>query len=133
MYVTLYKNFQKSGLLFKLTKTSRSSNSSRVSFLRIFFTRGLLSNVYKNAQKLFCFVLFVVIKKNCRKWFFETCRHSLTCMKCILKGFQKQSHRGVPMKRCSENMQQIYRRTPMPKCDFNKVALKSHFGMGVLL
>ena len=26
------------------------------------------------------------------------------------------------MKRCSENMQQIYRRTPMPKCDFNKVA-----------
>ena len=22
---------------------------------------------------------------------------------------------------CSENMQQIYRRTPMPKCDFNKV------------
>ena len=39
-----------------------------------------------------------------------------------------------------ENMQQLYRRTPMPKCDFNKVALqrkvtllKLHFGMGVLL
>ena len=30
--------------------------------------------------------------------------------------------RGVSRKRCSENMQQIYRRTPMPKCDFNKVA-----------
>ena len=27
------------------------------------------------------------------------------------------------MKRCSENMHQIYKRTPMPKCDFNKVAL----------
>ena len=26
--------------------------------------------------------------------------------------------------RCYENMQQIYRRTPMPKCDFNKVALQ---------
>ena len=25
-------------------------------------------------------------------------------------------------KRCSENMQQIYRRTSMPKCDFSKVA-----------
>ena len=25
-------------------------------------------------------------------------------------------------KRCSENMQQIYRRTPMQKCDFNKLA-----------
>ena len=28
-------------------------------------------------------------------------------------------------KRCSENMQQTYRRTPIPKCDFNKVACKS--------
>ena len=29
--------------------------------------------------------------------------------------------KGVLEKRCSENMQQIYRRTPMPKCSFNKV------------
>ena len=29
---------------------------------------------------------------------------------------------GVPRKRYSENIQQIYRRTPMPRCDFNKVA-----------
>ena len=39
-------------------------------------------------------------------------------------------------KRCSENMQQIYRRTRMPMYDFNKVATssaKSHFRMGVLL
>ena len=35
---------------------------------------------------------------------------------------QKQSPRGVPSKRSSENMQQIYRRAPMPKCDFNIVA-----------
>ena len=27
-------------------------------------------------------------------------------------------------KKCSENMQQIYRRTPMPISDFNKVALE---------
>ena len=27
-------------------------------------------------------------------------------------------------KMCSENMQQIYRRTPMPKCHFNEVALQ---------
>ena len=33
----------------------------------------------------------------------------------------KQPSRGAFIKRCSENMQQIYRRTPMPKCDFNKV------------
>ena len=36
---------------------------------------------------------------------------------------QKQPFRGVHKKRFSENIQQIYRRTPMPKCDFNKVAL----------
>ena len=30
-------------------------------------------------------------------------------------------------KRCSENMQQIYRRTLLPKCDFNKVALMAAF------
>ena len=38
--------------------------------------------------------------------------------------YQNQPSRGVLKKRCSENMQQIYRRTPMPKCDFNKVALQ---------
>ena len=34
---------------------------------------------------------------------------------------QKQPSKGVLMKGCSNNMQQIYRRTPMPKCNFNKV------------
>ena len=28
----------------------------------------------------------------------------------------------VLKKKCSENIPQIYKRTPMPKCDFNKVA-----------
>ena len=55
---------------------------------------------------------------------------------------QKQPSRGALKKKCSENTQQIYGRTDMPKCDFNKVALqiycfatllKPHFGMGVLL
>ena len=37
--------------------------------------------------------------------------------------------------RCSKNLQQIYRRTPMPKCNFNKIALlcKLNFGMAVNL
>ena len=35
---------------------------------------------------------------------------------------QKQPPRGVPRKSFSKNIQQIYRKTPMPKCDFNKVA-----------
>ena len=35
--------------------------------------------------------------------------------------------RGVLRKRCSKNMQQIYRRTPMAKRDFNKVALQLYW------
>ena len=35
---------------------------------------------------------------------------------------QKQPSSGALRKRCSENMQQIYKRTHMPKSDFNKVA-----------
>ena len=37
------------------------------------------------------------------------------------QSIQKQPSRRVLRKRCSGNMQQIYRRTPMPKSDFNKV------------
>ena len=37
---------------------------------------------------------------------------------------KKQSFKGVLRKMCSENMQKIYWRTPMLKCDFNKVAKK---------
>ena len=35
--------------------------------------------------------------------------------------YQKEPSRGVLRKRWSVNMQQIYRRTPLPKCYFNKV------------
>ena len=39
----------------------------------------------------------------------------------------KQPSRGIFIKRCSENMLQIYRRRSMPKCDFNKVALQLYW------
>ena len=38
---------------------------------------------------------------------------------------QWQPSIGILTKRCSENIQQMYRRTPISKCDFNKVA-KQH-------
>ena len=44
----------------------------------------------------------------------EHCKHIATCFKNM--ELQKQPSRGVLRKRCSENMQQIYKRTPMPKC-----------------
>ena len=81
----------------------------------------------------------------------KLCSHNQNMVVSVYH-YQKQPPRGVPRKKCSENMQQIYRRTTMPKCDVNKVALqiyskfkeehprpsvisilKSHFGMGVLL
>ena len=40
---------------------------------------------------------------------------------------QKQPSRGVLRKRCSENMQQVYRGTLMPECNFNKVALQLYW------
>ena len=45
----------------------------------------------------------------------------------ILSYFQKQPFRGFLRKRCSENMQQNYRRSPMPKCDFNNVAFQLYW------
>ena len=40
----------------------------------------------------------------------------------------RSSHPEVILKRrCSENMQQIYRRTLMPKCGFNKVAMQLYW------
>ena len=40
----------------------------------------------------------------------------------LFQYMQKQLSRGILRTRCSGNMQQIYQRIPMPKCDFNKVA-----------
>ena len=39
---------------------------------------------------------------------------------------QKQPSRCV-LKKCSENILKIFMRTPMPKCDFNKVALQLYW------
>ena len=57
--------------------------------------------------------------------------HNLLLAKLAAHGvdesfIQKQSPKGVLSKSCSENTQQIYRRTPMSKCDFNKVALQHY-------
>ena len=41
----------------------------------------------------------------------------------ILSDVQKHPFRGVLRKRCSENMQQMCKRTPMPKCYFNDFVL----------
>ena len=52
--------------------------------------------------------------------FFAQCRVYL--LDTYKSSHQKQPTRSVLRNSCSENMQQIYRSTPMPKCDFNKVS-----------
>ena len=51
----------------------------------------------------------------------------VTVVSAPFKILQKQSSRGVLRRRFPENMQQIYRRTPIPKCDFKKVAKQQLF------
>ena len=51
----------------------------------------------------------------------------------FLPNVRKQPTRGVLKTRCSENMQQIYRRTPMPKCDFNKAAKQLYWNTSTWL
>ena len=43
-------------------------------------------------------------------------------MKNSVGKYAEAAPTGVLRERCSENMQQLYRRIPIPKCDFNKVA-----------
>ena len=45
-----------------------------------------------------------------------------TIFSAMILLIQKHPSREFLQKKCSENTLQIYRRTPMPKCDFNKVA-----------
>ena len=47
-----------------------------------------------------------------------------TTLTCIS---QKQPSRGVLKKSCSENIQHIYSKTPMPNCDFSNVALQLYW------
>ena len=55
------------------------------------------------------------------------CKGSPQFISAWQNNVQKYPSKSVFRKRCSENMQQIYKRTPMPKCDFNKVALHCNF------
>ena len=54
----------------------------------------------------------------------HSCQHNDLILIHLTEKSQKQPSRGVLRKMCSENIQQVYRRTPMPKCDFNKVSLQ---------
>ena len=58
---------------------------------------------------------------------FHTCVGRKMIFFFACKNTQKQTSRVVPRKRCSGNMQQNDSRTPIPKCDFNKVAFQLYW------
>ena len=55
---------------------------------------------------------------NLRKEFVQNVQEIIVYVWTWERFVQKQPSRGVLRKRYSENMQQIYMKTPMPKCDF---------------
>ena len=44
------------------------------------------------------------------------------CVTCYSVNVQRQPSIGVLQKKCSAKTQQIYWRSPLQKCDFNKVS-----------
>ena len=84
--------------------------------------RGLkhLDHVMKVIER----VMEKIIREICS---LASCRDGAQLMKYSSWDSQKQLPRGNFRKTCSGNMQQIYRRTPMPKCDFNIVPLQLYW------
>ena len=75
---------------------------------------------------VFLFLVIVIFSVTLFSGDFDS--SSFSCSNVIvLLIIQEEPFRGVLEKKCSENMQQIYRRTPMTKCDFNKVALQLYW------
>ena len=78
------------------------------------------------------FCIFRVCLKNClnvpmKYYILHQFNFLLLAVFCLANScYQNQPSRGVLKKRYSENMQQIYRRTAMPKCDFNKQLCWNH-------
>ena len=97
----------------------------------IFKSPYLITEVSKWVILYFAFTLIPIVEKLSNicmiNWCisFKNFVFDINSLKAVED--QKQPPRGVLRKRCSENIQQIYRRTPMPKCDFNKIALQLYW------
>ena len=66
-------------------------------------------------------LILKLASRNCQFKMWQNC--DATLQNKLFTFRQKQLPRGVLRKSFYENMQQIYRRTPMPKCNFNKVVV----------
>ena len=100
-------------------------------------TKFCRRNVLKIKENLWLFnygyQLTKMIWKDKRSWIAGKASLGLQLPRFVCSfNFQKHLSRGVLRKSYSENMQQIYGRAPMPKCDFNKVAFWNRTSAWVL-
>ena len=97
---------------FDITVTYLTSNFN-FRFVESFFTmRRIFSSVTSGFATQYELNQVCIYHENCTKHVLNSCNHSV----------QRQPFRGVLLKKCSENNQQISRRKTMPKCDVNKVS-----------
>ena len=71
-----------------------------------------------------CMIFF----HNQRSFLYSCCNHCNINLHSKLHT-KKQPCKGVLIKSCSEKLQQIYRKKPMPKCVFNKVAKQLYWNL----
>ena len=92
----------------------------------------------------FKFTIDIRNLQNTSRWLLPTCTWNITCIiqnesETADKGLindlecrvQKQRFRRVLRKKCFENLQQIFRRIPMSKCDFNKLTTDFNFNQQI--
>ena len=68
-------------------------------------------------------LLFIAVDVTVFEIFFIAFRRALVASDMLSNYFQKQPSKDILKKSCSENMQQINRKTPVLKCDCNKIAV----------
>ena len=107
----------KTGHYIKRTKEEGLFTTSRLREFQKLLNQQLsehLENLLWKFQSHFCKRFGI---QHCHLVIFEKW---LSCW--ALNHWSTSSHPEVFLERCSENMHQMYSRTSMPKCDFNKVA-----------
>ena len=83
----------------------------------------LFSRIYVSKQVLFFLIFITIVYWSSNFVWFKFSVRSKPVFSFWNSAMSEASlHRCSSLKRCSENVQQIYRRTPMLKCDFNKIA-----------
>ena len=105
----------------------------------VFFGKGLPTNFVIFTGNSLCWNLFSIKLRSSGtfRYIQDPSPTSFESLFCVISSMrmsaevQKQPFRGVLIKVCSKNMQQIYRRTPMLKYDLNKFA--RYLYRGVLL